>query len=45
MDYDAMQSNMLFLKERRGVEIVTFVLGWFGGSRDSFVRKEVRSLQ
>ncbi len=26
MDYDAMQNNMLFLKERRGVEIVTFVM-------------------
>jgi len=26
LDYDAMQNNMLFLKERRGVEIVTFVM-------------------
>jgi selenocysteine lyase/cysteine desulfurase len=24
LDYDAMQNNMLFLKERRGVEVVTF---------------------
>jgi len=26
LDYDSMQNNMLFLKERRGVEIVTFAV-------------------
>jgi selenocysteine lyase/cysteine desulfurase len=26
LDYEAMQNNMLFLKERRGVEIVTFAM-------------------
>jgi selenocysteine lyase/cysteine desulfurase len=26
LDYDSMQNNMLFLKERRGVEIVTFAM-------------------
>lgn len=26
LDYDSMQNTMLFLKERRGVEVVTFVM-------------------